>query len=53
MQPACPDPLGDPVRPEPEIEQLDPADHPMLPLRQRRQPRIKKGWGALFTHLGT
>jgi hypothetical protein len=48
-----PDALGDPMWPKPEIKQLRPRDHPVLPLRERRKPHIKRGWGDLFTHLGT
>jgi hypothetical protein len=36
VQPPGPYPLGDPVRPEAEIQQLSQADHAVLPRRDRR-----------------
>jgi hypothetical protein len=52
VQPAGTRPLGDPVRPEAEVEQLHQADHAVLPRRERRQPHIEGGWGVFSTHLG-
>jgi hypothetical protein len=52
MEPPGPDPLGDPVRPEAEVQQLSEAHHAVLPRRKSRQPRIERGWGAFSTHLG-
>jgi hypothetical protein len=43
MEPPRPDPLGNPVSPEPEFKQLSKADHPVLPPGERRQPRIHRG----------